>query len=59
MPQERAATQGARKPDEIQIHIGRIEVIAMQAPAPPRPSKAPPQSLTLDGYLSRRDGKSR
>jgi hypothetical protein len=59
MPNERHAAQNAREPDEIQIHIGRIEVIAMQQPAPPRQAKAPPQSMTLDSFLSRRDGKSR
>jgi hypothetical protein len=59
MPRERTVVQGAREPDEIQIHIGRIEVIAMQQPAAPRPAKTQPQSMTLDGYLSRRDGKSR
>jgi len=59
MPNERHAAQNAREPDEIQIHIGRIEVIAMQQPAPPRQAKAPAQSMTLDSFLSRRDGKSR
>ncbi|HEX9200064.1 MAG TPA: hypothetical protein VF865_10935 [Acidobacteriaceae bacterium] len=46
-----------REPDEIQIHIGRIEVTAVpQAtrPAPPPVRKA----LSLDDYLKRRDGRA-
>jgi hypothetical protein len=46
------------QPDDIQIHIGRIEVIAVP-PAAPRPSKAPDRSLSLDTYLSRRDRRPR
>jgi hypothetical protein len=47
-----------REPDEIQIHIGRVEVLAVpqtQTPVIPRtPRKAP----SLDDYLRRRDGRS-
>src|SRR5271166_4231620 len=43
------------EPDEIQIHIGRIEVTALpQAPAPPA-AKPAPKSANLDEYLKRRD----
>lgn len=48
-----------REPDEIQIHIGRIEVIAVPpAPAPPAPQKPRRGAPSLDEYLRRRDGKS-
>jgi hypothetical protein len=47
------------QPDEIQIHIGRIEVIALPpaqaAPAPQKPRRGSP---SLDEYLRRRGGKS-
>lgn len=44
-------------PDEIQIHIGRIEVIATPPPAP-RVAPAPARkSMSLDEYLNRRDGR--
>jgi hypothetical protein len=48
-----------REPDEIQIHIGRIEVTAVQA-ASPRPAAAKPQRRvpSLDEYLRRRDGRT-
>lgn len=47
-----------REPDEIQIHIGRIEVVAVP-PAPARAEAKPPhKSLNLDDYLKRR-GESR
>jgi hypothetical protein len=46
------------EPDEIQIHIGRIEVTAVQAPAA-RALKAPDKTLSLDAYLERRNGKAR
>jgi hypothetical protein len=49
----------AREPDEIHIHIGRIEVAAISQPAP-RPA-APParKSLDLSDYLKRGNGRSR
>jgi hypothetical protein len=47
-----------RQADDIQIHIGRIEVVAI-SPPPPRVPKAPDRSLSLDEYLSRRDRRPR
>jgi hypothetical protein len=48
-----------REPDEIQIHIGRIEVTAV-AQAMPRPVPPPVRkSISLDDYLKRGDGRSR
>ncbi len=44
--------------DEIQIHIGRIEVIAMP-PAAPRPAAVPARKTqTLDEYLRQRNGRT-
>jgi hypothetical protein len=44
--------------DEIQIHIGRIEVTAMP-PAAPRPVAAPVRKTqTLDEYLRRGNGRA-
>lgn len=54
----RHAARAGRQPDDIQIHIGRIEVIAVPPPAPRAP-KPPDRSLSLDAYLSRRDGRAR
>jgi len=52
----RRLTPAEREPDEIQIHIGRIEVIAA-SPAPARvEAKRVPKSLSLDDYLKRRNG---
>jgi hypothetical protein len=47
------------EPDEIQIHIGRIEVVAMP-PTPAPAASAKPQRWTpsLDEYLRRRDGRT-
>jgi hypothetical protein len=61
IPREKPIVRGGKapEPDEIQIHIGRIEVIAVQPPAQAQPKKARAESLTLDDYLRRRDGKSR
>ncbi|MGA8575379.1 MAG: hypothetical protein WB609_06770 [Candidatus Cybelea sp.] len=48
-----------RRTDDIQIHIGRIEVVAVP-PASPRPIAVPARkSLSLDEYLQRRGGRSR
>jgi hypothetical protein len=55
----RTGEQPRREPDEIQIHIGRIEVIAAPSSqarqASPRPQRGP---SALDEYLRRRDGKA-
>jgi hypothetical protein len=44
--------------EDIQIHIGRIEVIAVQ-PAGARATVPARKSQTLDEYLKRRDGRAR
>ena len=47
----------SRAPDDIEIHIGRIEVTAVQsAPARTTTVKSPRRSPSLDDYLRRRDG---
>jgi hypothetical protein len=51
-------TRAERQPDEIQIHIGRIEVTAVPPPAPRAP-RPPDRSLSLDAYLRRRDGRAK
>jgi len=49
-----------REPDEVNIHIGRIEVTAAQPP-PLRPAapKAHRKAPSLDEYLRRRGGRAR
>jgi len=42
-----------RQPDEIQIHIGRIEVTAVPPPASRPQTKPARKSLSLDEYLKR------
>jgi hypothetical protein len=49
----------AREPDEITIHIGRIEVTAAPQPMA-RPAAAPARrSMSLDEYLKRGNGRAR
>jgi hypothetical protein len=57
-PAEPHGVRAAPQPDDIQIHIGRIEVLAVPPPAP-RAASAPDRSLSLDAYLNRRDGRTR
>ena len=57
-PGERRVTGAEREPDEIQIHIGRIEVTAVQPPAPRAPAP-PDKAISLDAYLERRNGRAR
>jgi hypothetical protein len=51
-------TRAEREPDEIQIHIGRIEVTAVQ-PSAPRAPTPPDKAISLDAYLERRNGRAR
>jgi hypothetical protein len=58
LPAEGRPARAERQPDEIQIHIGRIEVTAVQPPLPRAP-KAPDKAISLDAYLERRNRRSR
>jgi len=54
-----AGRESAREPDEITIHIGRIEVTAAPQPVA-RPAAAPARrSISLDEYLKRGNGRAR
>lgn len=44
--------------DDIQIHIGRIEVVAVSPPAPRPAAPSHRKGLSLDEYLSRRNGRA-
>jgi len=44
--------------DDIQIHIGRIEVIAIPPPAPRPAAGTPHRRMSLDEYLNRRNGRT-
>ena len=56
--ERQAQARAERQGDEIQIHIGRIEVIAMP-PAAPRPVAMPARKTqTLDEYLRRGSGRA-
>jgi hypothetical protein len=54
----RSASGAGRQADDIQIHIGRIEVTAVPPPAP-RVVKPPEKGPSLDAYLKRREGRAR
>jgi hypothetical protein len=46
-----------REPDEVHVHIGRIEITAVQQPAPAkRASRKGQAPLSLDDYLAQRKG---
>lgn len=44
--------------DDIQIHIGRVEVVAVQQAEPRRTPAPARKGLSLDEYLSRRNGRN-
>jgi hypothetical protein len=49
----------SRASDEIEIHIGRVEIAAVHpAPARTAPAKPTSRAASLDDYLKRRDGRS-
>ncbi len=52
-PASLTTTQAAQEPDEIQIHIGRIEVTAALPQPPARPAAKPRSSVDLGEYLKR------
>jgi len=53
-PQDPAGTgEREHERDEIQVHIGRIEVTAATQPPAPRPAKPVRKALNLDEYLRR------
>jgi hypothetical protein len=54
---ERNSAAINRQADEIQIHIGRIEVTAVHPP-PPKAPKMRDKEISLDAYLKRRDGRA-
>ncbi len=57
-PPSRQSVTAMRQEQEIQIHIGRIEITAVQPPAP-TPAKPRLKEVSLDAYLRRGEGKSR
>lgn len=53
------ATRSERtEPDEIQIHIGRIEVTAVPQTLPSAPARAARKAPSLEEYLRRRDERA-
>jgi hypothetical protein len=54
-----APSRRSAQSDDIQIHIGRIEVTAVAQPTP-RPAAAPARkAMSLDEYLGRRNRGAR
>ncbi len=50
-----ATARVAAEPTEVHVHIGRIEVTAVQAPAPAkRPARSGQAPMSLDAYLAKR-----
>ena len=46
-----------REANDIQIHIGRVEVVAVPQAAPSRATAPARKAISLDDYLKRRDGR--
>jgi hypothetical protein len=57
-PRESARTMRAEEP-EVQVHIGRIEVLAVQPPAPAAPAPRRERTTSLADYLAKRNGRGR
>ena len=56
-PPSAGPAERQREPDEVHVHIGRIEITAVQPPAPAkRASRKGQAPLSLDDYLARRKG---
>jgi hypothetical protein len=54
-----AARDRHEAPADVHIHIGRIELTAVTAQAPPRRQPAVKAAMPLDEYLQRRNGRAR
>jgi hypothetical protein len=59
MPLRQQEPRAAHEPDEIQIHIGRIEVTAALPQQPARPSAPPIRKSTDLGEYLKRDRRPR
>ena len=57
-PQAPAAA-ASHEPDEIQIHIGKIEVLAVPQAPPARIASASRKAMSLEEYLRKRDRSTR
>ena len=57
-PRETARTMRAEEP-EVQVHIGRIEVLAVQPPAPTAAAPRRERTTSLADYLAKRNGRGR
>ncbi len=52
---DRTQSANTAEPPEVHVHIGRIEVTAVEETAPPKKSRtAQPRTLPLGDYLARR-----
>jgi hypothetical protein len=56
-PNTSAQNAHAQATNEVQIHIGRIEVTAVPSAMPRAAPPAPRSAMSLDDYLARRDGR--
>jgi hypothetical protein len=51
----RTSQEASSEPNEVHVHIGRIEVTAIQQPSPPKPrQKRGRAPMSLDDYLAKR-----
>ncbi|MFZ0794720.1 MAG: hypothetical protein WAM65_13175 [Candidatus Korobacteraceae bacterium] len=58
-PQRGPARDAHTEGPEVQIHIGRIEVLAVQPPAPAAPAPRRERTTSLADYLARQNGRGR
>ncbi len=59
IPRHQAAHPRRTEEPEVQVHIGRIEVLAVQPPAPTVPAPRRERTTSLADYLAGRNGRGR
>jgi hypothetical protein len=59
IPRHEAARHRRTEESEVQVHIGRIEVLAVQPPAPAAPAPRRERTTSLVDYLAGRNGRGR